>query len=122
MEKKKNNKTKELYHIDDELIVLFNQLKEHKKMPAKNSVISERTRKLMLSDITKKAKKVGEEAVEVAIEASQGNVKTTIEESVDLIYNLFALWIDMDIDINDIKKECKRRRINYGIASKLPKK
>jgi phosphoribosyl-ATP pyrophosphohydrolase len=122
MEKKKIEKIKNTKPIEDEFVVLFNQLKQHKKIPSGDVVISERTRKLMISDISKKAKKVGEEAVEVAIEAAQGNVKTTIEESVDLIYNLFALWIDMEIDMNDIKKECKRRRLNYGIASKLPKK
>ena len=82
---------------------------------------SPRSSKLVLADIAKKAKKMGEEAVEVAIEAVLGHRRKTIEESADLIYNLVVLWEGMGIGPGDVWEEMGRRRAELGIAEKLPK-
>ncbi|MGL4810505.1 MAG: phosphoribosyl-ATP diphosphatase, partial [Beijerinckiaceae bacterium] len=47
-----------------------------------------RTAKLLQGDLGKMAKKVGEEALEVGLDAVLCNRQAVIEESADLIYNL----------------------------------
>ncbi len=46
----------------------------------------------MAGGIAKMAKKVGEEAVEVGLDAVAGDRTAVIAESADLIYNLVVLW------------------------------
>lgn len=104
-----------------ELNTLYHQLTEHQKQDKNNKDLSTRTQRLMQAHRKKKAKKVGEEAVEVAIEAIDNNKKNTIDESIDLIYNLLALWIDMDITFDDVGSVIKDRRLKLGISEKLPK-
>lgn len=67
------------------------------------------------------AKKVAEEAVEVGLEAVQGDRGRTILESADLIYNLVVLWSEIGIAPDDVWREIDRREQLYGIAEKLPK-
>jgi phosphoribosyl-ATP pyrophosphohydrolase len=81
-----------------------------------------RTQRLIRAGRLKKAKKVGEEAVEVALEAVIDNKDTTIKESVDLIYNLVVLWEDMGIKPSNVWDEMSERRQRLGISEKLPKK
>jgi len=50
----------------------------------------------------KMAKKVGEEAVEVAIEAVRGKKGKLKEESADLLFHLLVLWTHYDIKPDDI--------------------
>lgn len=69
----------------------------------------------------KMAKKVAEEAVEVGLEAVQGDRRRTILESADLIYNLVVLWSEIGIAPDDVWREIDRREQLYGIAEKLPK-
>jgi phosphoribosyl-ATP pyrophosphohydrolase len=80
-----------------------------------------RTAKLWREGRSKLAKKVGEEAVEVALEAVAGDREATIRESADLIYNLAVLWAACDIAPDDIWTEMVRREQLLGIAEKLPK-
>ena len=80
-----------------------------------------RTRRLVSEGRSKMAKKVGEEGVEVALAGESGNKRHTIEESADLIYNMVALWANMGITPADVWAEMAKRRINIGIAEKLPK-
>lgn len=80
-----------------------------------------RTRRLVSEGRSKMAKKVGEEGVEVALAGESGNKRHTIEESADLIYNMVALWANMGITPADIWAEMAKRRVNIGIAEKLPK-
>lgn len=64
------------------------------------------------------AKKVGEEAVEVAIEAARGKRKRLVAESADLIYHLLVLWAARGITPDEIWQELARREGVSGIAEK----
>ncbi len=80
-----------------------------------------RTAKLRQEGVPKMAKKVAEEAAEVAIEAVSGAREALIRESADLIYNLVVLWSAADVEPKDVFDEMDRRERLYGIAQKLPK-
>lgn len=80
-----------------------------------------RTAKLIREGAPKMAKKLGEEAVEVGIEAVQNNRPAVVRESADLIYNLVVLWSELGITPGEIWREMDRREELYGIAEKLPK-
>ena len=80
-----------------------------------------RTTRLLQGDRGKIAKKVGEEAIEVSLDAIIGNRQAVIEESADLIYNLVVLWTTMNIAPADVWAEMDRREQMMGIAEKLPK-
>lgn len=80
-----------------------------------------RTARLRREGVNKMAKKVAEEAAEVAIEAVTGAREAVILESADLIYNLVVLWSATDVKPADVFAEMDRRERLYGIAQKLPK-
>jgi phosphoribosyl-ATP pyrophosphohydrolase len=80
-----------------------------------------RTAKLMREGLPKMAKKVVEEAVEVGLDAMQGDRGRIIEESADLVYNLAVLWAHSGIAPAEVWAEMDRRERAYGIAEKLPK-
>lgn len=80
-----------------------------------------RTARLLQGDLGKMAKKVGEEALEVGLDAVTGNRQAVIEESADLLYNLVVLWVASAIEPADIWAEMDRREKMMGIAEKLPK-
>jgi phosphoribosyl-ATP pyrophosphohydrolase len=80
-----------------------------------------RTAKLLTEGTAKMAKKLAEEAVEVGLDAVQGNREATIRESADLIYNLAVLWAECGITPDDVYAEMDRRERMLGIAEKLPK-
>ncbi|PTM40562.1 phosphoribosyl-ATP diphosphatase [Bosea sp. 124] len=80
-----------------------------------------RTARLAAGGMPKIAKKLAEEAVEVALEAVQGDRHRTVLESADLIYNLVVLWSEIGIVPADVFREIDRREQLYGIAEKLPK-
>lgn len=81
-----------------------------------------RTAKLVKASTDKKARKLVEEATEVALDAVTGNRDGLIEESVDLLYHLVVLWHDRGISAAEIRAEMARRVAVLGIAEKLPKK
>jgi phosphoribosyl-ATP pyrophosphohydrolase len=80
-----------------------------------------RTAKLMQEGMAKMAKKLAEEAVEVGLDAVQGDRQRVIEESADLMYNLVVLWAEAGITPDNVWSEMDRRERLYGIAEKLPK-
>jgi phosphoribosyl-ATP pyrophosphohydrolase len=80
-----------------------------------------RTAKLFAAGRNKIAQKVGEEAVEVAIDAARNDRKGVVGESADLIYHLVVLWAEMGITPQDIWDEMMRREKAQGIAEKSPK-
>ena len=77
--------------------------------------------KLLGEGLPKMAKKLAEEAVEVAIDAVRGKRDGVILESADLLYNLCVLWAACGITPADVSAEILRREQTYGIAEKLPK-
>jgi phosphoribosyl-ATP pyrophosphohydrolase len=80
-----------------------------------------RTARLLRAGRDKMAKKLAEEAVEVVIDAMQGNTDAVVKESADLIYNLVVLWVEAGVNPKDVWAEMARRERLFGIAEKLPK-
>jgi phosphoribosyl-ATP pyrophosphohydrolase len=80
-----------------------------------------KTARLLQAGRAKIAKKLAEEAVEVVIDAMQGDRPAVIRESADLFYNLVVLWVSSGVDPADVWTEMKRRERLFGIAEKLPK-
>lgn len=74
--------------------------KRHDEMP-ENSY----TTKLFIKGVKKIAQKVGEEAVESAIEAVDGNRDRFIYEASDLIYHLLVLLEQMNVTLPEIEEE-----------------
>src|SRR6202049_2212465 len=81
-----------------------------------------RTARLLRSGRSKMAKKLAEEAIEVVIDAMNGDRDAVVKESADLIYNLVVLWVATGIRPEDVWKEMDRRERLLGIAEKVPKK
>jgi phosphoribosyl-ATP pyrophosphohydrolase len=67
------------------------------------------------------AKKLAEEAIEVVIDAVNGNPEAVVRESADLLYNLTVLWASAGVRPEDVWREMARREHMLGIAEKLPK-
>lgn len=76
------------------------------------------TAKLLKRGPARIAKKVGEEAVEVAISAAQGHREEVIAESADLMFHLLVLWQSMGIAPADVMAELARREAQSGIEEK----
>jgi phosphoribosyl-ATP pyrophosphohydrolase len=80
------------------------------------------TAKLFGRGTAKIAQKLGEEAVETAIEAVLGNHKALIGESSDLLYHLLVLWADAGVMPAEVWEELQRRQGISGIAEKQSRK
>jgi len=82
---------------------------------------SSRTARLFQSGPSKMAKKLAEEAIEVVIDAVNGDNQAVVRESADLLYNLTVLWASAGVKPEDVWREMERREDMLGIAEKLPK-
>ena len=80
-----------------------------------------RTARLFQRGPAKMAKKLAEEAIEVVIDAVNGDSDAVIRESADLLYNLTVLWASAGVRPEDVWREMARREFMLGIAEKLPK-
>jgi phosphoribosyl-ATP pyrophosphohydrolase len=80
-----------------------------------------RTARLFRRGPDKMAKKLAEEAIEVVIDAVNGNTDAVISESADLLYNLTVLWASAGVRPADVWREMERREHLLGIAEKMPK-
>ena len=80
-----------------------------------------RTARLFQRGPAKMAKKLAEEAIEVVIDAVNGNTEAVVRESADLLYNLTVLWASAGVRPEDVWREMERREHLLGIAEKLPK-
>jgi len=80
-----------------------------------------RTSRLLHAGRAKMAKKLGEEAFEVVIDALHGNQDAVVRESADLLYNLVVLWVAAGLQPKDVWAEMDRRERLLGIAEKIPK-
>ncbi len=78
--------------------------KRHEKMPEKSYTTS-----LFNSGVNRMAQKVGEEAVETVIEATNGTDDGLIYEASDLIYHLIVLLTSKGYRIEDLARELKKR-------------
>jgi phosphoribosyl-ATP pyrophosphohydrolase len=80
-----------------------------------------RTARLFQRGPAKMAKKLAEEAIEVVIDAVNGDPDAVVRESADLLYNLSVLWVAAGVSPQDVWAEMDRREQAQGIAEKLPK-
>mmetsp|Transcript_73999 Transcript_73999/g.176120 ORF Transcript_73999/g.176120 Transcript_73999/m.176120 type:complete len:153 (-) Transcript_73999:38-496(-) len=83
-----------------------------------NDPSSSWTAKLLAKGADKCAQKVGEEAVEVAIEASARRREGVVSESADLLYHLLVLWASLDIQPREVFAVLIKRQGISGIAEK----
>lgn len=97
---------------------LYNLLKQRKIELPKGSYST----KLFKKGRSKIAQKLGEEAVELVIEAIKNDKEEAIKESSDLIFHFLTLLVDMDISLDDIVKELKEREGISGIEEKSSRK
>ncbi len=67
------------------------------------------TTRLFIKGVKKIAQKVGEEAVEAAIEAVDGNRNRFVYEAADLLYHYMVLLEQMGVTLTDIEEELLKR-------------
>jgi phosphoribosyl-ATP pyrophosphohydrolase/phosphoribosyl-AMP cyclohydrolase len=97
----KTQKSKENFLFELEEIIL-----NRKENPQADSYTS----KLFAKGINKIAQKVGEEAVELVIEAKDDNAALFKAEAADLLYHLLVLFAEKNIALEDILETLKQRR------------
>jgi phosphoribosyl-ATP pyrophosphohydrolase/phosphoribosyl-ATP pyrophosphohydrolase/phosphoribosyl-AMP cyclohydrolase len=85
---------------------LYSVILDRKEHPVEGSY----TNYLFDKGTDKISKKLGEEAVEVVIAASQRDRKATIQEIADLEYHLLVLMADRGITLDDVEAELRSRR------------
>ena len=95
--------------VNDEPIMFLSYLqdfisKRYEEMPEKSYTTS-----LFQSGINRMAQKVGEEAVETVIEATNGTDDRLIYEASDMIYHLIVLLTSKGMRIEDLANELKKR-------------
>src|SRR6201987_278879 len=76
-----------------------------------------RTARLFQRGPAKMAKKLAEEAIEVVIDAVNGNGEAVVRESADLLYNLTVLWAAAGVRPEDVWHEMERREGLLGLAA-----
>ena len=76
------------------------------------------TAKLLARGVPKIAQKVGEEAVETAIEAVRGDRAALASESADLLYHLLVLWTASGLDPAEVWSKLEDRAGTSGLAEK----
>ena len=85
---------------------LYSVILDRKEHPVEGSY----TNYLFEKGTDKISKKLGEEAVEVVIAASQRDRKATIQEIADLQYHVLVLMADQGITPDDVEAELRSRR------------
>ncbi len=85
--------------------VLEEKISERKQSPVKGSY----TNSLFDSGINKIAQKVGEEAVELIIEAKDENRELFLNEAADLIYHFLILLRAKRVSLRDVEEVLRQR-------------
>ena len=80
------------------------------------------TAKLLADGPARAAKKLGEEAVEAAIAAVQGDRPSLTAEAADVLYHLLVLLQGANIPLSDVMAELERRTVQSGLAEKAVRK
>lgn len=76
------------------------------------------TKTLLDKGVTQCGKKFGEEAVELAIAAAQGDRKAMTAEAADVLYHLLVVLQAADIPLQDVLDELDRRTSMSGHEEK----
>jgi phosphoribosyl-ATP pyrophosphohydrolase len=104
---------------------MFEQLEElAAEIEAKASASPESsyTAKLLAKGVEKCAKKLGEEAVELALAAVQQQRSETAKEAADVLYHLLVLLKAAGVPPSAVMDELKRRQGTSGLAEKASRK
>ncbi|KQP96305.1 phosphoribosyl-ATP diphosphatase [Methylobacterium sp. Leaf117] len=80
------------------------------------------TAKLLSGGPARAAKKLGEEAVEAAIAAVQGDRAALVSESADVLYHLLVVLRGGGIALDEVLAELQRRTVQSGIAEKAARR
>lgn len=91
---------------DDILSYLEKTIKNRKENPDQDSYVAS----LFKKGINKVAQKVGEEAVELVIEAKDGNDDLFLNEAADLLFHYMILLQAKDYKLSDVKNVLEKRR------------
>ncbi len=94
---------------NEEEVMFLKQLqnfieRRHQEMPEGSYTTS-----LFQKGVNRMAQKVGEEAVETVIEATNGTEEGFIYEASDMIYHLIVLLTSKGLRIEDLARELKKR-------------
>ena len=76
------------------------------------------TAKLLSQGIEKCAKKLGEEAVELALAAMKQDKAHVTSEAADVLYHLLVLLAASNVSLSDVMTELERRQGTSGLAEK----
>jgi phosphoribosyl-ATP pyrophosphohydrolase len=79
------------------------------------------TRRLLDEAPLKPAKKLGEEAVEVAIAALAQDKKALIGETADMLYHLLVLLESREVTLDEVFDELERRMALTAVGEKRQK-
>jgi len=88
------------------LFELEEKIQARKIEPKANSYTS----KLFAKGINKIAQKVGEEAIELVIEAKDDNTELFKNEAADLLYHLLVLYAEKEGELKDVLEILKKRK------------
>ena len=88
------------------LFELEKTILDRKEKPDEKSYTS----KLFAKGLNKIAQKVGEEAVELVIEAKDNNADLFKNEAADLFYHLLVLFAEKNISLGEVLETLKQRR------------
>ncbi|MEM6463055.1 MAG: phosphoribosyl-ATP diphosphatase [Pseudomonadota bacterium] len=80
------------------------------------------TARLVSGGQKKAAQKLGEEAVEAAIAAVDGDRSGLVSEAADVLYHLLVVLKIADIPLNDVMSELEARTARSGIEEKADRK
>lgn len=76
------------------------------------------TAKLLAGGPSRPAKKLGEEAVEAAIAAVQGDRPALVAEAADVLYHLLVVLRAGGVSLDEVMAELERRTAQSGLAEK----
>lgn len=97
--------------MNDQIIrSLFAIITSRKQEPQEKSY----TNYLFNEGIDKIGKKVGEEAMELVIAAKNNDRTDTVNETADLLYHIFVLLVNQNIEIEEILDELEKRSEKMG--------
>src|SRR5688572_19115183 len=80
------------------------------------------TSRLLKAGIAKCAKKLGEEAVELAIAAMDGDKREVVAESADLLYHFIVLLKAAEVPLDEVMAELEGRTAQSGLEEKASRK
>jgi len=72
----------------------------------------------LIADPALAAKKLGEESIELALAAVQGDRVAIVAESADVIYHYLVLLAATGVSLDDVAAELARREARSGVAEK----